>query len=260
MHQMPAQYGYGDFGNLSRHYDSARHGVPQVILNYLWQKFESPTPSILDVGCGTGISTRQLLNHRAHVIGADRDSEMIDAAIQQGPRHAAYVVAPVHQLPFENEHFDAVTAFSAFHWFANKKSLDEIQRVLKPGGIICVVNKNDVGDFKRAYKAILAQFIEGDLPNVKICYDPKTLLSNAGLQSVEEKLFETQERFTVPKAITYLQSVSSWNLVPSTKKRDVLKKLRGFCQERCHNGFVERKLEIVVVTSRKTLREPTLPK
>jgi ubiquinone/menaquinone biosynthesis C-methylase UbiE len=52
-----------------------------------------------------------------------------------------YVTGSAERIPFSNNTFDAVTAFAAFHWFDNKASLNEIKRVLKPGGIFFVVNK-----------------------------------------------------------------------------------------------------------------------
>jgi ubiquinone/menaquinone biosynthesis C-methylase UbiE len=46
-----------------------------------------------------------------------------------------YVALDAHILPFENEVFDQVTIIEALHHFVNYKSvLDEVNRVLKPGG------------------------------------------------------------------------------------------------------------------------------
>jgi ubiquinone/menaquinone biosynthesis C-methylase UbiE len=50
----------------------------------------------------------------------------------------SYVVAEVEHLPFTDALFDIVTVGTAFHWFVNKKSIDEIKRVLKDGGLFFV--------------------------------------------------------------------------------------------------------------------------
>ena len=53
---------YGDFGNLTSNYVLARQQFPQRVIELLFESIDSNTelPFILDVGCGTGIATRQL--------------------------------------------------------------------------------------------------------------------------------------------------------------------------------------------------------
>ena len=72
----------------------------------------------------------------------DKDPEMIRQAEKEGDSPIRYVASPVDGMPFETCKFDAVTAFSAFHWFTDKASIREIKRVLKAGGVFFVVNRN----------------------------------------------------------------------------------------------------------------------
>ncbi len=130
----PRKNGYGTFGNLSKHYDEARQGFPQEIIDYFWSFLKTESPIILDAGCGTGISTRHLIRDSAKIFGSDNDSEMIKQAQMKGKDGIGYTVASANDMPFQNGQFDAVTAFSAFHWFCDRESIDEIKRVLKNGG------------------------------------------------------------------------------------------------------------------------------
>jgi len=68
----------------------------------------------LDVGCGTGIITRQLAVRRASLTGTDIDSRMLEQAKQHLGKQIDYLVAPTEKLPLPDTSFDAVTAFSAF--------------------------------------------------------------------------------------------------------------------------------------------------
>ncbi len=241
--------GYGNFGNLSNNYAEARRDFPQEVIEWLWQLIGSRDAEVLDLGCGTGISTRQIAEGDGTVVGCDKDGQMIRRAREAGD-DLEYYIAPAETLPFDGEAFNAVTAFSAFHWFANDKAIEEIQRVLKPGGVFFVVNKNDVGNFKRGYKDIIRRVTKQELPAAKKGYNPKDLLREAGFSEAEERNYPASEYFTLKQAVAYLQSVSVWNLVPRERKDDALKLLEDYCRRNMNDeGHIERKLTVKAVAA-----------
>ncbi len=95
---------------------------------------KSKVPLTLDLGCGTGISTRQLKENGFGVYGADKDLVMLEAAHREDTSISYFHVA-ADKLPFGSGYFDIVAAFTAFHWFNDEGSLIEIKRVLKQDGI-----------------------------------------------------------------------------------------------------------------------------
>lgn len=243
--------GYGDFGNLSKNYDKMRKGFPEDVIDYIFQKIEKMHPFILDIGCGTGIATEQLCEKGANVAGTDVDAEMIRQAEADNRYLIEYHVATAEKQPFKDKMFDAVTAFSAFHWFTNKVTLSENKRVLKPGGYFFAVNKNEVDDFKKKNKEILQRFINQKLPYAKNEYDPKKVLEENFFQSIDEKIFPVSEYFNLEEAVGYIQTMSVWNLVPKNKIDDALNALREhFSQTLSTSGYVERKLNVVVVSGK----------
>jgi len=243
---MSSKTGYGHFGNLSAQYARARQEFPAEVVDYLWSKLTVMRPRILDVGCGTGIPTRQMAFRGSIIVGSDTDPEMITRARSQAPPNTEYITAATENLPFSVNYFDAVTAFSAFHWFANSFAINEIKRVLKSGGIFFVANKNDKGHFKYNYRKVLKQFIAEELPDIKKNYEPGKLLDMAGFHDIETRLFPTTERFAVDQAVLYLQSVSLWNLVSKDRQSEALDAINNFCiQSVASDGFVHRELEII---------------
>nr|MBP9772039.1 methyltransferase domain-containing protein [Candidatus Paceibacterota bacterium] len=74
-----------NFSPLSQSYNVARRGYPNELFEYLHSLIEGNNLKALDLGCGTGISTRQLKEHGFHAIGLDRDEGMLEAAHKNDP-------------------------------------------------------------------------------------------------------------------------------------------------------------------------------
>jgi trans-aconitate methyltransferase len=90
-----------------------------------------PGERILDLGCGDGPLTLELLSRGAEVIGVDGSPEMIRAARERGiDAH----VMDGHALDFDAE-FDAVFSNAALHWMLRPDDvIAGVARALKPGG------------------------------------------------------------------------------------------------------------------------------
>lgn len=242
----------GNFGKLRDAYVAARQAFPQDFIEYIWQSTTSLQPIILDIGCGTGIATRQLAEHPgASVIGCDVDKGMIEAAQETFITNIKYVTAPANKLPFNSNLFDIVTAFSAFHWFKDEQSLAEIQRVLKKGGRFFVINKNDIRGFRRGYKTKLANLLGEKLPDPKDNYDPSLILNKAGFVDMITKRFISEEQFSPAGALQHIQSAAAWSVVPKEKEYAARELMKNHIAETMNDGKVTRKLEVVVVSGKK---------
>lgn len=97
---------------------------------------------VLDLCCGSGQATRFLAAQSNHVIGLDASSLAIEQATQNVPE-AKYVRGLAEAMPFDDEQFDVVHASVALHemrpvqlW----RVLQEVHRVLKPGGVFAFVD------------------------------------------------------------------------------------------------------------------------
>jgi ubiquinone/menaquinone biosynthesis C-methylase UbiE len=91
---------------------------------------------MLDIGCGTGRLTAEILARapRAEVIAADFSGAMLAQARASAPPAIRFVQASGTALPFV-EAFDAVFSTATFHWIHDHRSLfSEIHRVLRPNG------------------------------------------------------------------------------------------------------------------------------
>jgi SAM-dependent methyltransferase len=103
-----------------------------------------PGDRVLDVACGPGNFTRSFARAAGDdgvVVGLDASKSMLDRAIQEGvPANTAYIRGDATRLPFDDEAFDAVCCFAALYFIADPlRALDEIARVLAPGGRVAIL-------------------------------------------------------------------------------------------------------------------------
>lgn len=95
----------------------------------------TPGSRVLDVACGTGYGTAMLREHGCHVVSGDLDPFEI-ANARRRIQHDDFVCLDVRNLPFVDGSFDAVVSFETIeHIVEGGQFLNEIRRVLKPGGI-----------------------------------------------------------------------------------------------------------------------------
>ncbi|WCL50317.1 class I SAM-dependent methyltransferase [Leptospira sp. GIMC2001] len=97
--------------------------------------------SLLDVGSGLGILTALVSRHfpGIHVTGLDKSTDMIRFAQVSNPK-MEWVNGDVASLPFSDASFDILlNSFFLIHLPQLEKSLKEMDRVLRPGGYILMI-------------------------------------------------------------------------------------------------------------------------
>jgi len=242
-----------NFGPMIAEYDKARRGYPDEVYNYLKSLTIKDKLITLDIGCGTGISTRELKEHLFEVTGVDKDEKMIQMA-RTNSSEIPYIVAFADKLPFDSGKFDIVTAFTSFHWFNDEESLSEIKRVLTNGGIFFAAlktnRKDEDEDFRNGYFSILKKYA-GNNFDVTLNHFNKEFLVKLGFSEITEKTFDFDEQYTVEGALTLIRSLSSWNLVEENKRSEMIMELKKFYENHSVNGLIIRARKIAIVSALK---------
>ncbi|MHA7130412.1 class I SAM-dependent methyltransferase [Algoriphagus namhaensis] len=115
------------------------------LLDQILKERFTPEMKILDAGCGEGRNTVYFINQGYQIFGIDQEELAIQYLRYQAktlnPEYDAlrFQVGQMEEIPFHTGAFDAVICSAVLH-FAESESefwqmIDEISRVLKPGGI-----------------------------------------------------------------------------------------------------------------------------
>ncbi len=150
------------FTGLANLYASHRPDYPADALDFVLRRCGlGPGSVLVDVGCGTGISSRAFAARGLSVVGIEPNADMRRQA--QSAAAPPDVPAPVYRdgtaeaTGLADHSADAVLAAQAFHWFDAPAALREFRRVLKPGGAVALMwNERDESDpFTAAYGAVI---------------------------------------------------------------------------------------------------------
>ena len=151
------------FDHIAAEYDTYRPSYPPEVLKHLESLLDSPgspqhdasrldrepvRATVVDVGAGTGIFSRQLAARGWRVIAVDPSATMLREGIVDRT-NATYdrrrlhpVAAGAEQIPIASDSVDLITAAQAFHWFNPPIALAEFARILRPGGAIALMWNN----------------------------------------------------------------------------------------------------------------------
>ncbi len=100
---------------------------------------------ILDVGTGAGHTAFAFAQASREVVGLDLTARMVhnatELASQRGLTNVSFIVGDAVSMPFPNSYFDVATCRYAAHHFVDPEgAIQEISRVLKPHGLVLMVD------------------------------------------------------------------------------------------------------------------------
>jgi SAM-dependent methyltransferase len=146
-----------------RDYVRYRPSYPETLIDSLFGAVgEAHEIEIADIGSGSGIFTRLLLERGAKVFGVEPNTAMRAAAESELSAEDRFVSidGEAEKTGLDAESVDLVTAAQAFHWFNNARTLTEFARILRPGGQLALIwNRRRLEEpFQHAYDALLREF------------------------------------------------------------------------------------------------------
>ncbi|MCL1830005.1 MAG: class I SAM-dependent methyltransferase [Oscillospiraceae bacterium] len=186
-------------------YRKYRPSYPKEFVDYLYTQIGfTHMSTIADIGAGTGIFSRLLLERGSKVYAVEPNDDMRAVAIDDLSEHNNFfpVAATAEYTGLNDKSVDYITVAEAFHYFDKKRFKLECQRILKSGGSLVItwnsvdrnsplIQKSSVIiekyriDDKSAYRQSGSQNDFSDL----------FLNGNYGYMTFKNYLYEDRERF-----------------------------------------------------------------
>lgn len=145
----------GSFGGVAPHYERYRPGPPVAAVDWI---LPAHVGRVVDLGAGTGALTRLLVDRADEVVAVEPDDRMRSVLTDEVPGVRA-VMGRGESMPIPDRYADAVVASSSWHWMDPIPTLNEVGRVLVPGGILGAVwsGPDPDGAFLVQAEALLAE-------------------------------------------------------------------------------------------------------
>jgi SAM-dependent methyltransferase len=124
--------------------DQGRLIEVEHVSRYQWAAQAATDRLVLDAGCGTAYGCQLLAAGGAReVIGVDIAQSVLEAVTPGMPESVRLQPADVRKLDFEDDTFDLVVCFEVIEHIEDPfTALDELVRVLVPGGLLLVSSPN----------------------------------------------------------------------------------------------------------------------
>lgn len=147
------------FGASASHYERFRPGPPLAAVEWI---VPARVGRVVDLGAGTGALSSLLLDRADEVVAVEPDARMRAVLTQQLPGVRA-LDGRGESIPLPDRCVDAVLASSSWHWMEPVPTLQEVGRVLVPGGVLGALwsGPDPEGAFAQQARALLAEHARG---------------------------------------------------------------------------------------------------
>ena len=138
------------FDDVANIYEKYRPSYPEEYIDYLISKCNLDEKSLVaDIGAGTGILTKQLLDKNLKVVAVEPNRNMrkvLEEKLKENKKFTS-IDGTDKNTNLEENSIDLVTVAQAFHWFDIEGFRKECKRILKTNGKVCIIwNKLDTTD------------------------------------------------------------------------------------------------------------------
>lgn len=155
------------FTGKAAEYAKYRVDYPEAVINSAFRRVGlNRSDEVADIGAGTGMLSRWLLERGTRVFGVEPDPGMRNVAVQSLSEFGESFVSvegTAERTTLPGASVTLVTAGNAFHYFDPPAARAEVERILRPGGRVLLIGHDGLSKPNPFMQAYL-DFIEGVAP------------------------------------------------------------------------------------------------
>lgn len=151
------------FSDKVQDYIQYRPSYPVKMIEYLCNELNlNNTSYVADIGSGTGILTKLLVDKCKMIFGVEPNTNMREASVRHLSKYDNFI--PVNgtseNTTLNDNSIDFITVAQAFHWFNIEATMLEFQRIIKKNGLMILIWNNRINntDFLKVYEQLLRQY------------------------------------------------------------------------------------------------------
>ena len=195
------------FSNKVTEYVASRPDYPAALIDDLAELPVTEDMHIADVGAGTGIFTKSLLDRGWRVSAVEPNAAMraaADLTLKAYPRYRS-VAGSAEATTLNDQSIDLITAAQAFHWFDIERARGEWLRILRPQGQMALIwNDRLLTDpLQRDLEAVFADF-GGAKRDVVLAHEDRSSVSKFFGSATVRKLTYSHEHRLDQEGLTSL--------------------------------------------------------
>jgi len=200
---------------------------------------------VADVGSGTGLFSQRLLEAGFSVQAVEPNEDMRAEAEARLAWHAGFVSikGTAEATTLRATSIDAVSCAQAFHWFDVSRVVPEFRRILKPGGLVCLLWNNqrfDADAFHRDYEEVLRRGCpDYERFNISsIAYSARKLEDQFSTDAVSEYHFDNEQVLDLEGLKGRISSVSYCPPLGTTAYQKLMAETEALFGRHQSNGSV----------------------
>jgi SAM-dependent methyltransferase len=235
------------FGARAADYAEHRPDYPADGIRWALDAATRPVHDVLDLAAGTGKLTEGLLPLGLTVTAVEPDDGMRAELSRRFPQ-VSVLSGTAEEIPLAAGSVDAVLVGQAFHWFDAARALDEIGRVLRPGGVVGALwnGEDESVEWVAGLMAVSGTSVTGV---VGLEVPPHALFT-----PVAEAVFPHTHRRTVASLVETLGTHSRMLVIPRAEREAVMARTRSYLASRPETADGEFEVPLLTRVVRATRR------
>lgn len=194
--------------------------------------------TVLELGAGTGKLTRLLIERFDRVVAVEPDRGML-AVLRQACPDADIRHGNAEAIPVETGSVDAVYAAESFHWFDGAHAIPEVERVLRPRGVLVMMWNVPGGPTEPSTAEAERLLTEAAPPRDELGHDPVDLnttrfssmawrepLAGSRFEQLQELRIANPHRLDRAALLAFFASMAWFGELAESRRRQLLERVR----------------------------------